>query len=167
MATHRVSIINGSFVPDGLGSYSTPYNALATNDIFRHLVHILTDPAPTTGFYGAFNVPKNYVGTAKIIVVWTATATTGNVKLDFDYRAVGGDDAESLDQATFQEALTVTDAAPSAVNERMEASLTMTASNLAADDTVTFYLTREDGSGTDTMAASVIIHDVLFEYADA
>ncbi len=37
----------------------------------------------------------------------------------------------------------------------------------AAGDDVEFYLTREDGAGTDTMAASVLIHSIVFQYADA
>lgn len=170
MATHRMSIFGAQCVPDSTGrAFFEPYSIKATNDVFRHLVLALNDPASSEahGVYGAFSVPKNYVGSPKVIVVWTTTATTGNVKFDFDYRAVGGNDTESLDQATFQESLTVTDAAPSATDERMEAEVSLTAANLAVDDLVEFYFTREDGSGTDTIAASVTVHDLLFEWSDA
>lgn len=170
MATHRMSIFGAQVAPDNTGrAFFETYDALAANDNFRHIVLTLVDPSAgqAQGVYGAFTVPKSYVGTPKIIVVWTTSATSGNVKFDFDYRAVGGDDVESLDQSTFQENLTVTDAAPSAAHERMEASMTMTAANLAVDDLVEFYFTREDGSGTDTIAASVTVHDLLFEWADA
>jgi len=169
MATHQISIF-GALRPDTSGrAFFEPYDVKATNDLFKHFVGVLNDPsaAQAHGFYGRFLVPQNYVGSAVIKPVWTSTATTGNVKLDFDYRAIGGDDAESLDQGTFQESLTVTDAAPSAAHERNVPSLSMTSSNLAAGDTVLFYVTREDGSGTDTMAAAAILHDLLFEYADA
>jgi hypothetical protein len=170
MATHRMSIMGAQAAPDATGrAFFETYDIKATNDIFKHLVLVLSDPSASQahGLYGAFTVPKNYVGTPKIIVVWTTTATSGNVKFDFDYRAVGGDDAESLDQTTFQESLTVTDAAPSAANERMEASMTITAANLAIDDLLEFYFTREDGSSTDTLAAAVTVHDLIFEWADA
>ena len=169
MATHQISIM-ASLRPDTTGrAFFEPYTVKATNDIFGHMVGVLNDPAggQAHGFYGQFLVPQNYVGSAVVKPVWTSTATTGNCKLDFDYRAIGGDDAESLDQATFQESLTVTDVAPSAANERNVPSLTMTASNLAAGDTVEFFITREDGAGTDTMAAAATLHDVIFEYADA
>lgn len=170
MATHRMSIFGASCVPDATGrAVFELYSTKATNDVFKHLVLALADPGASEahGMYGSFSVPKNYVGTAKIIIVWTSTATTGNAKFDFDYRAVGGNDTESLDQATFQESVTVTDAAPSATDERMEAEVALTSANLAVDDVVEFYFTREDGSSTDTLAASVTVHDVLFEYADA
>lgn len=165
-----MSIFGAQCVPDSAGrAFFEPYSVKATNDIFRHLVLVLNDPAASEahGVYGAFTIPKNYVGSPVIVVVWTTTATTGNIKFDFDYRAVGGDDAESLDQATFQENLTVTDVAPSAANERMEATMSLTAGNLAVDDLLEFYFTREDGSGTDTLAAAVTIHDLLFQWTDA
>ena len=166
MATHRVPIITWAFVPNAAGVFFEPYPIKATNDVWDRMVLIFNDTATRDGGAGGFTVPKNYVGTAKIIVVWTSTAVTGNVIWDFDYRAVGGDDTESLDQAGTQESVTVTDAAPSAANERMEASMTLTAANLAVDDEVTFELFR-DGAAADTIAAAVIVFALLFEYSDA
>jgi hypothetical protein len=139
----------------------------ATNDVWSHLVLIYNDTATKLNCFGRFTVPKNYVGTAKIIVVWTATATTGNVVWDFDYRAVGGNDAESLDQTGFQESVTVTDAAPGAAHRRLEASATLTAANLAVDDEVEFQISRDGADASDTMAAAAMLFEVLFEYADA
>lgn len=171
MATHRISILGFGTLPDTTGRcFPEPYTVKASGDFFRHVVLIFNDPSggQAHGIYGAFDLPQNYVGSPKIYPVWTSTATSGNVKWDFDYRAVGGDDAESLDQSgTFQENLTVTDAAPSAAHERNTPSMSLTAGNLAAGDTIEFFFTREDGSGTDTMAAAAILHDLLFEYTDA
>lgn len=169
MATHQKSIF-GSLVPDGTGrAFFDSYALKATNDLFKHVVGVLKNPGAgeAHGFYGIFHVPQNYVGTAKIIPAWTSGTITGNVKLDFDYRAIGGDDAESLDQATFQESLTLTDVAPSAANERNIPSFSLTSTNLAVGDTVEFYITREDGAGTDTLADDITLHDLIFEYADA
>ena len=53
-----------------------PMGGLLIRDVSGDLYR-LPDPAPTTGFYGKFRVPQNYVGTPKIIISWTATATTG------------------------------------------------------------------------------------------
>lgn len=168
MATYRKSILSGNLMPDGSGGcWFEPASVRGTNDPFPYLVAIYSDTATRDGIYGRFNVPIAYVGSSKIIVVWTSEAITGNVDFDFDYRAVGGNDTESLDQTGTQESLTVTDVAPSAAHERMEAELTFTASNLAASDTVQFGLFRDGTSESSGIADEVIVHDVLFEWADA
>lgn len=173
MATHRIPILGAATVPDNSGNcWQEPYTILATNDVWGFLIFRFGNSnaaAPTTriGLRGRFNVPKNYVGTASIIVVWTATLTSGDVVWDFDYRAVGGNDAESLDQAGTQESVTATDTAPSAANERLEAPLSLTSANIAADDTVEFELFRDGADAADTMAGSAILIDLLFQYNDA
>ena len=86
---------------------------------------------------------------------------------DFDYRAVGGNDAESLDQSGTQEAVNANDTAPDNAHERMEITIALTDGNFAADDTVQFSLFRDGTDGGDTMSAIAIVHDVLFEYNDA
>jgi hypothetical protein len=168
MATHRIPILGFGTVPDTSGNvFFEPYDVKATNDVWDRLVLIFNDTATRLGVHGGFTVPKNYVGTAKIIVVWTATATSGDVEWDFDYRAVGGDDSESLDQSGTQESVNNNDTAPGAAHRRMECSLTLTSSNLAVDDEVEFGLFRDGTDGGDTMAAAAIVFQVLFEYADA
>ena len=83
-----------------------------------------------------------------------------------DLRAVGGDDIESLDPSTHQESINVNDTAPSAVFERLEASLAFTAATFAAGDTVLWELSRDKSDAGDTMSADAIVFDVLFEYTD-
>lgn len=168
MATHQIWIPAAGLTPDTSGNvFSEPYSIKATNDIFPFNVLIFNDTSTRLGAYGTFHVPQNYVGTPKIYPVWSSTAITGNVVWDVDYRAVGGDDAESMDQATAQEALTVTDAAPSAAHERNTPSVSLTAANLAAGDTVEFGVFRDGADAADTMAAAAILFGVLVEYADA
>lgn len=168
MATQRISILNHSTVPDGGGDvFFEPYDVKATNDVWKFLVLILNDTATRDGLRGRFEIPQNYVGSAKIIPVWTSTAITGDVEFDFDYRAVGGNDVESLDQTGTQESVNVNDTAPSAIHERMEASLTLTSANLAAGDTVEYEFFRDGTDAGDTISAAVIVVDVLFEYSDA
>jgi len=168
MATLRIPILSFATIPDTSGDvFLEPYSVKASNDVWDRMVAVFNDTATRIGLSGGFTVPKNYVGSAKIIVVWTATATTGDVEWDFDYRAVGGDDTESLDQAGTQESVNINDTAPSAIHERMEAQLTLTDSNLAADDEVEFELFRDGTDGGDTMAAVAIVFNVLFEYQDA
>lgn len=168
MATFRQPILGFSTAPDASGNvFFEPYNLKATNDIWKHIVLVLNDTATRIGVYGVFDVPQNYVGSAAIIIHWTATATSGDVEFDFDYRAISGDDAESLDQATAQESVNLNDTAPSAIHERMTCTLSLTSANIVAGDTVEFFLARDGTDGGDTMAAAAIVHAVLFEFADA
>lgn len=168
MATHRIPILGFGTVPDASGEvFFEPYNIKATNDVWKRIIGIFNDSATRNGLHGGFVVPKNYVGSPNIVVVWTATATAGAVEFDFDYRAVGGNDTESLDQAGTQESVNVSDNAPTAIHRRLEALLALTAGNLAIDDEVEFALFRDGTDAGDTMAAAALIFQVLFEYADA
>ena len=168
MATHRLGILSWPTVPDASGDvFFEPYDVKATNDVWKRLVLVFNDTATRIGVRGGFTVPKNYVGTAKLIIVWTSTAITSDVEWDFDYRAVGGNDTESLDQTGTQETVNLNDTAPSAVHERMETSITLTSGNFAADDEVEYELFRDGTDGGDTMAAAAIVFAVLFEYSDA
>lgn len=166
MAVHRIPILN-SVLPDTSGNvFPESYATKATNDVWQNSIWVFNDTDTRLLLYGSFAVPKNYVGTAKVIIVWTSTATSGDVIWDFDYRGVGSNDSESLDQAGVQEAVTVTDTAPGATDRRLEVSIDLTSANLAADDTVTFLFGR-DGTASDTMAAAAILFDLLLEYADS
>lgn len=168
MATKRIPILGFGTVPDGSGAvFFEPYTVKATNDVWARMVCIFNDTSNRDGLDGGFTVPKDYVDSANIIVVWTSTAITNDVEWDFDYRAVSGDDAESLDQTGTQEAVNQEDTAPSAAHEKMEATLAVTDGNFAADDEVTFTLFRDGSDGGDLMAAAAIVFAVLFEYADA
>ena len=168
MATHRIPILGFGTIPDDSGDvFLEPYSVKATNDVWERLVAIFNDVSTRIGLRGGFSVPENYVGTAKIVIRWTSTATSGDVEWDFDYRAVGGDDTESLDQAGTQESVNQNDTAPSAAHERMVAELTLTSANLAAGDEVEFELFRDGTDAGDTLAAAAIVFGVYFEYSDA
>lgn len=168
MATRRIPILGFATVPDTSGNvFLEPYTIKATNDVWGYLVWIFKDSSTRIGIRGNFNVPQSYVNTANLIVVWTTTATSGDVEWDFDYRAVGGNDAESLDQSGTQETVNANDTAPSATDERMEISISLTDGNFAAGDTVQFEFFRDGTDGGDTLSAAVQLHGLLFEYADA
>lgn len=168
MATHRLPILGFGTIPDTSGDvFFEPYTIKATNDVWGRMVAIFNDTSTRIGLRGGFVVPKNYVGSPAVIVVWTSTATTSDVEWDFDYRAVGGDDTESLDQTGTQESVNQNDTAPSAIHERMEVSLSLTAGNFAIDDQVQFELFRDGADGGDGMAAAAIVFAILFEYTDA
>ena len=80
MATHRISILNAHTIPDTSGNvFFEPYTVKASNDVWAHLVCIFNDTATRDALYVTFRVPKNYVGSANLIPVWTSTALTAVV----------------------------------------------------------------------------------------
>lgn len=168
MATRRKSMLGWATVPDSTGEvFLEPYPIKATNDVWKNLVIVFNDSGTRIGIYGVFDVPQDYVDTANVVWVWTATAVVGDVELDFEYRAVGGNDTESLDQAGTQESVNQNDTAPSAIHERMELTDALTDGNFAAGDTVTFFAARDGTDGGDTMAAAMLLFGLFFEYNDA
>ena len=168
MSTFRIPILGPSTLPDTSGNvFFEPYPIKATNDRWKHGHWIFNDTSTRLELYGKFTIPQNYVGSSKVVIDWTTTATSGNVVWDYDYRAVGGDNAESLDQTGQDEAVTVTDAAPGAANRRLEVTITLTAGNFVAGDTVEFLVARDGADASDTMAAAAQLVDLLFEYSDS
>jgi hypothetical protein len=169
MATFRLPILGWATAPDTSGNvWMEPLSIAATNDRWPHLVWRFKDTSTRPAIEGVFSVPKNYnaSGTTSFVIVWSSTATSGNVVWDADYRAVTGNDSESLDQTTQDEQLTVTDAAPGAAWRRLETSVSATAANFAADDTVQFEFARDGVSGSDTMAADAYLFGLFFQYTD-
>jgi len=163
MSTFRIPILGFSTKPDASGDvFFEPQKG--TNGFFDQLVLVFNDTSTKDSVYGSFQVPQNYVGTPKFIVEWTSTATSGNAIFDCDYRAVAI--GESLDQASAQEALTVTDVAPGTTDLMQEALMAGTAGNFAVGDMVQFILSR-DGASADTIAAALTVVGVYFEYTDA
>jgi hypothetical protein len=102
-----------------------------------------------------------------VVVEWTATVTSGDVVFAFDYNSVGGDAAESFDPAAWQQSLTVTDTVSATARRKSVAgNMSITAANLAVDDILQFYLSRDGTAGGDTMAGSAWVMEATFEYAD-
>lgn len=167
MADQTIDILRFPTIPDVSGEvFIEPYSIKATNAVWGSNVAIFNDSGTRIGLRGRFRVPKDYIGSAKIVVNWTATATSGDIEWDFDYRAVGGDDSESMDQAGTQETVNVNDTAPTAIHNLLKASLTLTSGNFAIGDEVEFELFRDGTDGGDTMAAAAIVFSVSFDYAD-
>jgi hypothetical protein len=170
MATKRLQILGWATKPDASGDvFIEPASIKGTNDFFDGMVLVFNDSGADDEAFLRFEVPQGYVDSAALVIVWTTTAITGSVEFGVAYRAVGGNDVESLDQATAQESLLSgnDDVAPSAANERMEYSISLTDGNFAAGDTVQMILSREGLDAGDTLAAAVRIYGLAFEYADA
>jgi len=168
MATLRLPILGAGLNPDpGDTVYPQPFTIAASNDVWAPIVFVFPDDSTRTGLHGIFQVPQNYVDTANVVIVWTANATSGDVEWDFDYRAVGGNDAESLDQAGTQESVNSNDTAPGTAFYRLELTIALTDGNFSPGDTVEFALFRDGTDGGDGMAASALLFNLLFEYNDS
>jgi len=141
-----------------------------TNDLARQFAMALgsalaAQPTVKHGVYGAFRVPKNYVGTAKLAIASAATVTTGNIVFDFDYRAIAS--TETADPATWQESVTATQAVAGTARNLTETLITLTSGNFAVDDLVEFFFGRDGVDAADTMAGRCYVMGLSFEYADS
>ncbi len=168
MTLVRIPIIAWDTVPDGSGDiFIEPATIKATNDFFRQAELIFNDSGDDDEIFGSFDVPQNYVDSAGLRIIWTTTAIVGDWEAGLAYRAVGGTDTESLDQATAQESLLSGNnfTAPSAINERMSSLISMTDANLEPGDTVLWIVSREGLDAGDTLAAAIRAR-LYFEFDD-
>ena len=167
MALHRLPILTANLKPDEGGFvFPEPYSVKATNKNWKHFGFIFEDSGTRDELSGLFTVPKGYVQAAQIVLAWTSIVTAGVLGWEFDYRAVGGDDAESYDQATAQETVLLTDNAPTAANNRLVVLASLTDGNFAADDDVEFGLFRNKSGSLDTLVGAAIMKRLLFQYSD-
>lgn len=171
MATFRIPILGFSTRPDDTGeAFFEPADLnFGANDLARQFVLALGSglaAAPTVkhGVYGSFEVPKNYVSSPVVGIIWAATLVTGDVVFDFDYRAIADD--ETLDPATWQESVTATKTADPTARERDTVTANLTAANFAVDDTVEFFLGRDGVDAADTMAGRAYVFGAFFQYND-
>ncbi len=164
MATHRISIGTWAMLPDTSGNvWLEPASLTQTNDRYPQLVARFRDTATKDSLGFRFQIPQNYVGTAKFYVCWTTTATSGNAIWTVDYSSAG--QTASLDPSADEENLTVTTAAPGSSQTGVQSSMTATAANFAAGDICQGKLSR-NGAGSDTIAADLVVYEFFFEYAD-
>jgi hypothetical protein len=157
-------ILNWAALPDTSGSvWFEPASLTQTNDRYSQMVARFKDTATKISLGFRFQVPQNYVGTAKFYVCWTTTATSGNAVWTVDYSSAS--QTSSLDPSADEESLTVTTAAPGASQTGVVSSMTATAANFSAGDICQGVVSR-NGAGSDTIAADLVAYDIYFEYAD-
>lgn len=168
MATLRMAILNSFTKPDSNGNtYFEPesINFSPTNKRYDHMLLAFISQSAKQGISGKFTVPKNYVGSAKIIIDWASTATTGDCGWAIAYTAVAS--GETLDPSTDQEApSTVTQTTSGTARFRNNTSITLTSANLAVDDEVLFNFYRDGAAAGDTLASTAYLFNLQFEYAD-
>lgn len=161
--TVRIPILDWHTIPDTSGQvFFEPYTIKASVDNWEHGHWIFNDNSTRNELFGVFAVPQDYSDGANVVIVWTTTATSGDVEWDFDYNAVGG--TETID-GTVQQSVNSADTAPSATDERTELTIALTDGNFAAGDTVTFLIARDASDGGDTITAvAVQLVELFFEY---
>ncbi len=173
MATHRIPILGFATRPDDTGeAFFEPADLnFGTSDLARQFVLALgsglaAQPTVKHGVYGAFRVPKNYVGTPVLVIEWSATLIAGDVVFDFDYNTVAGDGTETLDPAAWQQSVTVTDVSPATARFKLTPTVALTAANFAVDDMVEFFFGRDGVDALDTMAGRAYVFEATFQYSD-
>lgn len=139
---------------------------LQSNDRYPGLCCVFKDTSTRLALGISFRVPQNYVGTAKIILRWATTGTSGKVVWEFDYTAVA--DGESSDPSADQESVTSTGTTvPGTARLEKEETITLTSANLAVGDLVQGQIIRDGADTTnDTAAASAYLLGAWFQYAD-
>jgi hypothetical protein len=179
MAIQRIPILGWATIPAIGGGFDSagecffqPYSVLATTDQFpRQIVRFglsnVAQPTIPIGLHGGFTVPKNYVWDAQVVLIWTATITTGAVTWQFFYQTIDGNDVNSLDGVAHDNAGGTVDNAPGAAHRRLECLVNVTDADFQPDDEVNFIIYRAGTDANDTMAGSAILFNALFQYQDA
>lgn len=164
-AVRRISVLNGFTLPDTSGNvWYEPAAVTQTNDRYPQGIWRFKDTATKDSLGIRFSVPADYFGAGKVFIFWTTTATSGNAIWTLDYSSAAV--TASYDPSADEESLTVTTAAPGSSQTGVSSSMTLTAADVAANDLFQGKISR-NGAGSDTIAADLVIYDIVFEYTIA
>lgn len=169
MATIAIPILGYSTSPDTSGKiFLQPLNAAGGTGPFRPLLFAYANqPTGRQGVHGMFNVPPNYVSTPVFLVRWTTSAGGSNaVRWEIDYRRVTGENATAIDGAATEAEVGVTATQATTAFFLRTATITPTASNFAAGDTIVFQLFRDADDAADTLLATALLVNLIFQYSN-
>lgn len=165
MATHRIPIITQNMLPEsGVFPDRVGNQITATNQVGNQLCLVMADGGSDEGFYDSFKVPKNYVGTGKIVATGILDGAMSSVTFQIGVRGLTVADNEASDTAysTEDTGNTTTDHAD---KDKIEVSITLSnLSGLAVDDEVHYYFFID---ATGTYTGNFLLTQLEFEYADA
>jgi hypothetical protein len=166
MATHFPSILTANLLPDTTGNvYPEPAALnLQANDRFPGVVWVFADTATRITLGGRFRVPNNYVGTAKVGLIWAVTGTANAVRWEFDYKAIAA--GESSDPSTDDESVGSTVTVPGTARLYTFTEINLTSSNLVAGDWVHFKIARDGTDAGDTYVGSAFLEEAYLSYSD-
>lgn len=173
MSTFRKPVLGFTTLPDAGVFPDTIANQIteaATPSIGFQLCFVMADGGTDEGLFFSFKIPKNYVGTPKLVVTGVLDGAPGaSDTLGFGFRkratannesADGTYDAEQVVSATIGSS-----GSGHSDEDLCELSITLTAGDYAVDDQVSGYV-YIDASGT-TYAGNFLLTEVEFEYTDA
>jgi len=164
MATRRKSIFGIGTIPDDSGNvFFERYDVTDTAAAWKGLVLAFKDSGTKAGVRGSFEVPQDYVGSAKIVIVWTANETSGTCV--FDWSVLPRSGVEDMGAAFARTTETDSTTKGGTAFTRETNDITLTDADYAKGDEVLYELFRD--SITDTMAAKCLVFNAYFEYADA
>lgn len=172
MATFRkpIQIVrpDANCFPDLVANQITEAASPSIGDL---IAYVLADGGSDEGVYVQFSVPKNYVGTPKLVIKGVLDGAVGGTDtLGFGFRKRAVADNESAD-GTFDAEQTVTSTigatggSSHADEDLYINTITLTAGDFAVDDQVFGYL-YIDASGT-TYTGNFLLTALEFEYTDA
>jgi hypothetical protein len=172
MATHRISVLGGEKPDAGvpLDQVSGQITAAAAPSVGSLLAYVLADGGADEGVYIAFHIPKNYVGTPKLVVRGILDGAPGAsdvLAFTFRKRAVANNEAAdgAFDAEQTSSATIGSGGSAHADEDFIEQSITLTAGDYAVDDLVMGYLAID--ASVNTYAGNFLLLDLNFEYTDA
>lgn len=171
MSTFRKPIqivaVDTTVFPDLVSNQIT---AAATPSIGDLVAYVMNDAGSDEGVRGRFSIPKNFVGTPKLVVKGIldgAVGATDTLGFGVRKRAVANNEAAdgSFDaEQTVSATIGATGGSSHSDEDLIELSITLTAGDYAVDDEVFVYV-YIDASGT-TYAGNFLLLAVEFEYTD-
>lgn len=158
MATFQVPIeLN---VPDAAGN---GYPILYVGTSHRHLVPAFVTSVDGS-WYGKVRIPRNYVGTPKVLLVIAANATSGVTRLIVHSKSVA--DAESINVTyTAETAQDIT--VPATAYLAKVVTFTITTTGLAAGEDLFVRVQHDGANAADTLVPDTLLVQTIFQYDDA
>jgi hypothetical protein len=116
---------------------------------------------PNTGATSAqfhFRLPDDWTGIISAKIMWSTTATSGNMKWNLATSFTDTANANDPDDNSFNTADTVTQAAPTNASDEVEASIaSLTTTGAVAGGICNIKVSRNSADAADTVAASVFL----------
>lgn len=170
MATRHWPILNETLMPDATGRATLDLISAAGSNLWPHGALSFVDYSSKIGVYGAFPIPKGYVASPAIRLVWTVPTgvATSKVRWEFEYHIVDSGDPNFY--GAIEETVAASADTPGVDEDlkRVVTTLALTAGNFAAGggDTCQFYLKRDPTHADDNYAGAALLAHALFEYTD-
>jgi len=172
MSVFRLPILGPNTIPESTvfpDMVSNQITSAALPSIGGQLCFVMNDGGADEGIYGSFAIPKNYVGTPKIVargVLDGAPGAADTMGFGFRKRAVANNEAAdgTYDAEQVVTATIGSNGTAHSDEDEIELSITLTAGDYAVDDSVYFYF-YIDTSGM-TYAGNFLLTSLMFEYTD-